>query len=341
MTRNEAVPGLARLGSVVRGGGPLCGFIALPLANEPIQITKDLSLLQHQEGQASKNGPNLGHDPRELCQLSSSRREDGGCRLLLPKGVLPQMQPCWWPWRKAQDATVNEVIADVPHLPQFGANPGRDRREGSNSRELKSPGQRIALIRPAVRDPRRQTSLFGIGVRMDQDVIQDRFEPPPIERSKPVSGNQRDGIGRRIGQVRVNREQIIAHLALACRSPLGVQPRRPRGTCRKRASHTVPSDPRARNEKPPPAGSGRGEGCCRSTTATLERHIQDGLRRLKVRYRRCPSVGPGRSCSRVPLQRDAKVMEFLSKNRLSERRDCPSPGQNTAVAICWAETCPG
>src|SRR3954470_12657635 len=35
---------------------PLCGFIALPLANEPIQITKDLSLLRHQEGQASKTG---------------------------------------------------------------------------------------------------------------------------------------------------------------------------------------------------------------------------------------------------------------------------------------------
>ena len=36
-------------------------------ANEPIQITKDLPLLQHQEGQARKNGSNLGHDPRELC----------------------------------------------------------------------------------------------------------------------------------------------------------------------------------------------------------------------------------------------------------------------------------
>src|SRR3954449_11973074 len=172
MIRREAAPGLARLGSVVRVGGPLCGFrsggfITLPLANEPIQITKDLSLLRHQRGQASKNGPNLGHDPRELCQLSSRWREDGGCRLLLPKGILPQMQPCWWPWRKAQDATVNEVIADVPHLPQFGANPGRDRHEGSNARKLKSPGQRIALIRPAVWDPRRQPSLFGIGVRMD------------------------------------------------------------------------------------------------------------------------------------------------------------------------------
>src|SRR3954449_8756965 len=156
--------------------------------------------------------------------LSPNRRESlptpsAGVRMT---GVLPQMQPCWRPWRKAQDATVNEVIADVPHLPQFGANPGRDWREGSNSRKLKSLGKRIALIRPAVRDPRRHTSLFGIGVRMDQDVIQDRFEPPPIERSKPVSGNQRDGIGRRIGKVRVNREQIIAHLALAYRSPLGV-----------------------------------------------------------------------------------------------------------------------
>src|SRR3954452_11858789 len=216
MTRKEAVPGLARLGSVVRVGGSLCGFIALLLANEPIQITKDLSLLQHQEGQASKNGPNPGHDPRELCQLSSRWREDGGCRLLLPKGVLPQMQPCWWPWRKAQDATVNEVIADVPHLPQFGANPGRDRREGSNSRKLKSPGQCIALIRPAVWDPGRQTSLFGIGVRMDQDVIHDRFEPPPVERSKPVRGNQRDGIRRRIGKVLVNGARIIAYVALAC-----------------------------------------------------------------------------------------------------------------------------
>src|SRR3954451_15840544 len=187
MTRREAAPGLACLGSVVRVGGPLCGFIALPLAKEPIQITKDLSLLQHQEGQASKNGPNLGHDPRELCQLSSSRREDGGCRLLLLTGVLPQMQPCWWPWRKAQDATVNEVIADVPHLPQFGANPGRDRREGSNSRKLKSPGQRIALIRPAVWDPRRQTSLFGIGVRMDQDVIQDGVGLPTRRQASDVT----------------------------------------------------------------------------------------------------------------------------------------------------------
>ena len=136
--------------------------------------------------------------------------------MLLPKGALPQMQPCWWPWRKAQDATVNEVIADVAHLPQFGANPGRDWREGSNSRKLKSPGQRIALIRPAVRDPRRHTSLFGIGVRMDQDIIHDRFEPPPVERSKPVSGNQRDCIRGRIGKVLVNREQINAFVALAC-----------------------------------------------------------------------------------------------------------------------------
>src|SRR3954471_16332833 len=317
MTRREAVPGLACLGSVVRVGGPLCGFIALPLANEPIQITTDLPLLQHQEGQASKNGPNLGHDPRELCQLSSSRREDGGCRLLLPKGVLPQMQPCWWPCRKAQDATVNEVIADVPHLPQFGANPGRDRREGRNSRKLKSPGQRIALIRPAVRDPRRHTSLFGIGVRMDQDVIQDRFEPPPIERSKPVSGNQRDGIGRRIGQVLVNREQIIAHLALACRSPLGVQPKRPRGTCCKRARHTAPSDPRTRNEKPPPAGWGRERVVTARPTQRPSGTSKMARFRLKVRYRRYTSVGHGRSCSRVPLQRDAKVMEFSSKNRLS------------------------
>jgi hypothetical protein len=38
---------------------------------------------------------------------------------------------------------------------------------------------------------------------------------------------------------------------------LGGQPRRPHGTCCKRASHTAPSDPRARNEKPPPAGRGR------------------------------------------------------------------------------------
>ncbi len=37
------------LGSVFRVGGPLFGFIALPLANEPIQITKDPPLLQHQE----------------------------------------------------------------------------------------------------------------------------------------------------------------------------------------------------------------------------------------------------------------------------------------------------
>jgi hypothetical protein len=51
---------------------------------------------------------------------------------------------------------------------------------------------------------------------MDQDVIHDRFEPPPIERSKPVRGNQRDGIGRRIGKVLVNREQINAYFALAC-----------------------------------------------------------------------------------------------------------------------------
>src|SRR4051794_6435904 len=41
MTRREAAPGLACLGSVFRVGGPLLGFIALPLANEPIQITKD------------------------------------------------------------------------------------------------------------------------------------------------------------------------------------------------------------------------------------------------------------------------------------------------------------
>ena len=32
-----------------RVGGPLLGFIALPRANEPIQITKDPPLLQHQE----------------------------------------------------------------------------------------------------------------------------------------------------------------------------------------------------------------------------------------------------------------------------------------------------
>ena len=38
---------------------------------------------------------------RVNCKFSSSRREDDGFRLLRPKGVLPQMQPCWWPWRKA------------------------------------------------------------------------------------------------------------------------------------------------------------------------------------------------------------------------------------------------
>src|SRR3954464_9729293 len=111
MTRREAAPGLAwSCVSWLSFPGwrtalwvPFCWFITRPLANEPIQITKALPLLRHQEGQASKNGPNLGHDPRELCQLSSSWREDGGCRLLLPKGILPQMQPCWWPWRKAQD----------------------------------------------------------------------------------------------------------------------------------------------------------------------------------------------------------------------------------------------
>src|SRR3954466_11156786 len=71
-------------------------------------------------------------------------------------------------------------------------------------------------------------------------------------------------------------------------------------------------------------------GCCRSTNATLKRHIQDGLLRLKVRYRRCPSVGHGRSCSRVPLQRDAKVMGVLVKKpiirtpRLSVARPKPS-----------------
>ena len=35
--------------SVFRVGGPFLGFIALPRANEPIQITKDPPLLQHQE----------------------------------------------------------------------------------------------------------------------------------------------------------------------------------------------------------------------------------------------------------------------------------------------------
>src|SRR4051794_2842142 len=145
MTRREAAPGLARLGSAVRVGGPLCGFrsVGSLLCRWPMSRSRSRKtppLLQHQEGQASKNGPNLGHGPRELCQLSSRWRQDGGCRLLLPKGILPQMQPCWRPWRKAQDAAVNEVIADVPHLPQFEANPGPDRREGSNARKLKSPG---------------------------------------------------------------------------------------------------------------------------------------------------------------------------------------------------------
>ena len=153
---------------------------------------------------------------RELCQFSSSWREDGGCRLLRPKGALPQMQPCWWPWRKAQDATVNEVITDIPHLPQFGA----IRAATGASAAIRGSSNRL------VSASHLSDQLFGIrvgtpaclaSVSMDQDVIHDRFEPPPVERSKPVRGNQRNGIRRRIKRS----SSTGSRSSLTWRSPAG------------------------------------------------------------------------------------------------------------------------